>query len=183
MLSIISGWRASTDAKREIPIRWLPPDWRAKRRAEFERAVQLDPANVPARVDLAQYYTEAPAIMGGGLDKAREQAEQVAKYDAAKAHLILASGCRERETIRARPRASSGRRVNEREESGRHVAAIGRFLPSAGPLGRHAEGGAERDGAAGQAGRIVFRCGQRAVPGQPRFSWGRAVFAEILVFG
>jgi tetratricopeptide (TPR) repeat protein len=60
-----------------------------KAKAEFERAVQLDPANVPARVDLAQYYTEAPAIMGGGLDKARQQAEQVAKYDLAKAHLIL----------------------------------------------------------------------------------------------
>jgi tetratricopeptide (TPR) repeat protein len=61
-----------------------------KAKAEFERAVQLDPANVPARVDLAEYYTEAPAIMGGGLDKARQQAEQVAKYDPAKAHLILA---------------------------------------------------------------------------------------------
>ncbi len=60
-----------------------------KAKAEFERAVQLDPTNVPARVDLAQYYTEAPAIMGGGLDKARQQAEQVAKYDLAKAHLIL----------------------------------------------------------------------------------------------
>ncbi len=37
-----------------------------------------------------QYYTEAPAIMGGGLDKAREQAAQVNKYNAAEAHLILA---------------------------------------------------------------------------------------------
>jgi len=61
-----------------------------KAKAEFERAVQLDPANVPARVDLAEYYTEAPAIMGGGLDKAREQAAQLQKYDAAMAHLVLA---------------------------------------------------------------------------------------------
>jgi tetratricopeptide (TPR) repeat protein len=61
-----------------------------KAKAEFERAVQLDPANVQARVDLAEYYTEAPAIMGGGLDKARQQAGQVAKYDLGKAHLILA---------------------------------------------------------------------------------------------
>ena len=61
-----------------------------KAKSEFERAVQLDPASVPARVDLAQYYTEAPAIMGGGLDKAQAQAEQVAKYDLAKAHLVLA---------------------------------------------------------------------------------------------
>ncbi|MGC2110769.1 MAG: tetratricopeptide repeat protein [Candidatus Korobacteraceae bacterium] len=61
-----------------------------KAKNEFERAVQLDPTNVPARVDLAQYCTEAPAIMGGGLDKAWEQAALVEKYDAGMAHLILA---------------------------------------------------------------------------------------------
>src|SRR5215469_6634546 len=61
-----------------------------KAKSEFERAVQLDPTNVPARVDLAQYYTEAPSIMGGGLDKARDQANQVQKYDPGMAHLILA---------------------------------------------------------------------------------------------
>ncbi len=61
-----------------------------KAKNEFERAVQLDPANVEARSDLSKYYTQAPAIMGGGLDKAREQATQVGKYDAAEAHLIQA---------------------------------------------------------------------------------------------
>jgi tetratricopeptide (TPR) repeat protein len=61
-----------------------------KARNEFERAVQLDPANVPARVDLAQYYTEAPSFMGGGLDKARAQAGQVQGSDPAMAHLIQA---------------------------------------------------------------------------------------------
>jgi len=61
-----------------------------KAKNEFERAVQLDPSSVEARLDLAQYYTEAPAIMGGGLDKARDQAAQVARQNTAKAHLILA---------------------------------------------------------------------------------------------
>lgn len=61
-----------------------------KTKNEFERAVQLDPANEAARLDLAQYYTEAPAIMGGGLDKAREQATQMQKYDPSLSHLILA---------------------------------------------------------------------------------------------
>src|SRR5262249_44185826 len=61
-----------------------------KAKSELERAVQLDPRNVPARVDLAQYYTEAPSIMGGGLDKARDQAAQVQKYDPGMARLILA---------------------------------------------------------------------------------------------
>jgi tetratricopeptide (TPR) repeat protein len=61
-----------------------------KAKNEFERAVQLDPSSVEARLDLAQYYTEAPAIMGGGLDKARDQAAQVAKDNPAKSHLIRA---------------------------------------------------------------------------------------------
>ncbi len=61
-----------------------------KAKNEFERAVQLDPANVEARSDLSKYYVQAPAIMGGGLDKARDQAAQVNKYDLAEAHLILA---------------------------------------------------------------------------------------------
>jgi tetratricopeptide (TPR) repeat protein len=61
-----------------------------KAKAEFEQAVKLDPANVPAHADLAEYYTDAPSIMGGGTDKARDQATQVAKYDQATSHWILA---------------------------------------------------------------------------------------------
>jgi tetratricopeptide (TPR) repeat protein len=61
-----------------------------KAKNEFERAVQLDPSSVPARLDLSEYYTEAPGFMGGGVDKARDQAEQVEKYDAGTSHLILA---------------------------------------------------------------------------------------------
>jgi tetratricopeptide (TPR) repeat protein len=61
-----------------------------KTKSEFELAVRLDPANVQAHADLAEYYTDAPSIMGGGTDKARDQATQVAKYDQATAHWILA---------------------------------------------------------------------------------------------
>ena len=59
-----------------------------KVRREFERAVQLDPDNVAARTDLAEFYLEAPGIVGGGQDKARAQAEEVAKRNSAKAHWI-----------------------------------------------------------------------------------------------
>jgi tetratricopeptide (TPR) repeat protein len=61
----------------------------AKRvRNEFERAVQLDPNNVPARVDLAEFYLEAPGIVGGGQDKARVQADAVARLNPERAHWI-----------------------------------------------------------------------------------------------
>ncbi|HVP41825.1 MAG TPA: tetratricopeptide repeat protein [Terriglobales bacterium] len=59
-----------------------------KTRSEFEKAVQLDAGNVGARSDLAEFYAEAPGIVGGGKDKARREAEQLASRDAAAAHWI-----------------------------------------------------------------------------------------------
>ncbi len=57
---------------------------------EFERAVALNPRNVSARADLSEYYVEAPAIMGGGLAKARSQASNVQGLDPAAADWIRA---------------------------------------------------------------------------------------------
>ena len=59
-----------------------------KVRTEFEQAVQLDPDNVDARTDLAEFYLEAPGIVGGGQDKARAQLQTLAKLDPAKAHWV-----------------------------------------------------------------------------------------------
>ncbi len=49
-----------------------------KVRGEFERAVQLNPKDVEARLDLAEFYLAAPGVMGGGEQKAREQARYIA---------------------------------------------------------------------------------------------------------
>jgi tetratricopeptide (TPR) repeat protein len=61
-----------------------------KVRIEFEAAVRLDSANVEAHADLADFYVQAPRIMGGGIDKAAAQAEQLASLDPAEAHLVRA---------------------------------------------------------------------------------------------
>jgi len=60
-----------------------------KVRTEFERAVALDPKNAINRTDLAEFYLEAPGIVGGGQDKARAQADALSQLDAAKAHWII----------------------------------------------------------------------------------------------
>lgn len=44
-----------------------------KAKGAMERAVELDPANIEARANLIQFYLQAPAMMGGGVDKARQQ--------------------------------------------------------------------------------------------------------------
>ena len=61
-----------------------------KTKNEFERAVELDPRNVSARADLSEYYVEAPAIMGGGLTKARHQASELQSLDPAAAQWVRA---------------------------------------------------------------------------------------------
>lgn len=47
----------------------------------MERAVELDSTNVEARVNLVQFYLQAPAMMGGGVEKAREQVAALMKRD------------------------------------------------------------------------------------------------------
>jgi tetratricopeptide (TPR) repeat protein len=59
-----------------------------KVRIEFERAVELDPRNWEARTDLAEFYLEAPSIVGGGKDKARAQADATVSLNPAVAHAI-----------------------------------------------------------------------------------------------
>jgi len=61
-----------------------------KIRQEFERAVELDASNVYARSDLAEFYIEAPAFMGGGKNKARQEAVAIAQQDAAVGHWLQA---------------------------------------------------------------------------------------------
>ncbi|MEM7108929.1 MAG: tetratricopeptide repeat protein [Bacteroidota bacterium] len=45
------------------------------------KAIDLDPKHVSARVTLANYYIQAPAIAGGSYSKALEQAEEIKKID------------------------------------------------------------------------------------------------------
>jgi cytochrome c-type biogenesis protein CcmH/NrfG len=61
-----------------------------KVRSEFETAVRLNPNNVEARADLADFYVQAPSILGGGTDKAATQAQQLSLLDPAETHLVRA---------------------------------------------------------------------------------------------
>ena len=61
-----------------------------KVRDAFEHAVALGPSNVYAANDLAEYYVAAPALVGGGLDKASRLASTEASRFPALSHRILA---------------------------------------------------------------------------------------------
>jgi tetratricopeptide (TPR) repeat protein len=59
-----------------------------KCRSSFERAVELDPQNWEARSDLAEFYLNAPGIVGGGKDKAQAQADAIMPLNPAIAHWL-----------------------------------------------------------------------------------------------
>lgn len=70
---------------------WITAAGLAKHvRSEFETAVRLNPNNVDARTDLAEFYLEAPGIVGGGKDKAEQQAETLLSLDPPMAHWVKA---------------------------------------------------------------------------------------------
>ena len=61
-----------------------------KTRTEFQRAVDLNPKDMDARLDLAEFYLEAPGIVGGGQDKARAQAKVIGTVSPDREHWIYA---------------------------------------------------------------------------------------------
>ncbi len=69
-----------------------------KVREEFERAVQLDAKNVEARLDLAEFYVEAPAFLGGGEQKARAQAQSIGLLDPGREHWVYANIAEKKKT-------------------------------------------------------------------------------------
>jgi tetratricopeptide (TPR) repeat protein len=68
----------------------LPIGLALKTRDEFHRAAALAPTDANAGIDVAEYYLEAPGMMGGGVDKAREQAKIIGKVSPAQEHWVYA---------------------------------------------------------------------------------------------
>lgn len=67
---------------------WIAATLAKKVVHQFEAAVQLNPKSVDARSDLAEFYLEAPSLVGGGRDKAEQQAAYLASLDPAVAHWV-----------------------------------------------------------------------------------------------
>ena len=61
-----------------------------KVKAEFEKAVQLDPTMVEPRMGLVDFYSIAPGVMGGSMDKARAQAAELVKLHPMRGHMAYA---------------------------------------------------------------------------------------------
>jgi tetratricopeptide (TPR) repeat protein len=89
--SLYHLWMGRIDGEKADRAGFLSAAGLAKKvRTSFERAVELDPSNWEARTDLAEFYTEAPGIVGGGKAKARAQADALLALNPGMAHWVLA---------------------------------------------------------------------------------------------
>jgi Tfp pilus assembly protein PilF len=61
-----------------------------KTREAFERATALDSANLEALGDLFEFYLQAPAIIGGGVDKAEAIAVRIGQLSEPESHYVRA---------------------------------------------------------------------------------------------
>jgi len=84
-------WLGRIYGERADRVTFLKAAGLAKKvRTEFEQAVALDPNSWEARTDLAEFYLEAPFIVGGGEDKARAQADLLLPLNPGMAHWVRA---------------------------------------------------------------------------------------------
>lgn len=62
-----------------------------KIKRSYEKAVAIDPQNLEAQLGLIEYYTQAPSIMGGSLEKALETAKTILTFNEKEGYLALSN--------------------------------------------------------------------------------------------
>ena len=55
--------------------------WAKKCKGAYDKAVELDPKNIAARYSVMEFCRQAPGFLGGGMDKAYEQAAEIKKLN------------------------------------------------------------------------------------------------------
>jgi len=95
-----------------------------KARNEFQKAVDLDGSYVQGLSDLLDYCLEAPGFLGGGLDRAKVVASQLAKVSAAEGHRAEA-------LIRVKEKDYAGAQKEFQEALNAAPGRLGRLLDMA----------------------------------------------------
>lgn len=89
--SVYHQWLGDALIQRTMQVSMLKkPGYAKKAHKTWLKAVELDPDNIDARFSLIQYCLGAPGFMGGGKDKALEQADEIVKRDPRLGHHALA---------------------------------------------------------------------------------------------
>ncbi|MCU1329618.1 MAG: Tetratricopeptide 2 repeat protein [Bryobacterales bacterium] len=129
-----------------------------KTREAFERAVKLDPKNSEAVNDLFEFYIEAPGMVGGGHDKARNLLPVISKNSTAEAAFASA---------RLAEASKEHRKAEEqlREAVARAPKEVGRLIDLAGFFARHGRF---------EESDKTFTEAERLAPEEPKVIFARA---------
>ena len=74
----------------ETSVFFMAVKYASETRKNFEKAVELNPANLEAVNDLLSFYLDAPGFLGGGLDPANKLTELIRKSDPVEYQCALA---------------------------------------------------------------------------------------------
>ncbi|MEZ5402743.1 MAG: tetratricopeptide repeat protein [Bryobacteraceae bacterium] len=127
-------WLGKTYGRRaETASFFSAPGLASRCRREFERAVELDPANLDALADLFEYYLEAPGFLGGGRDKAADAARRLGRANGARGENALARMAEKDKKFDEAERHWKRAAELEANEPGR-IADVARFLARRGRM-------------------------------------------------
>lgn len=94
-------WLGNAYGRKALEVMMLAkPKWAGKCRDAYEKAVAVSPSDPDPRLQLIQYYLQAPGFMGGGRDKAEAQVQALQAIGSVWGHigraaLLLADDKRE----------------------------------------------------------------------------------------
>ena len=120
----------------ETSVFFTAMKYAAETRKNFEKAVQLAPANLEAVNDLLSFYLDAPGFLGGGLDPATRLAETIRQHDPVEYQCALAQISIHRKDFDAAERQlrkaveMEPRRVNRLVDLAKFLATRGRLSES-----------------------------------------------------
>lgn len=93
-------WLGKTYGRRAEEASFLTAfSYAKKTHLSFEKAVALDPNNLEALGDLFEYYLQAPAIVGGGVEKAANVALSIGRLNQPEYHYALARLAEKRQDL------------------------------------------------------------------------------------
>ncbi|MBI3933958.1 MAG: tetratricopeptide repeat protein [Acidobacteria bacterium] len=178
--SVYWDWLGRAYGKRAETSSFLTaPSYASKTRQYFEKAVELDAANLDAADDLIEYYLEAPGFLGGGAEKAAQLSERIRSRAPARYHSMQAR-LAEKDKKPAVAEQHWRAAVEAAPEEAGRLIDLARFLAR---QGRHSESDAAFEQAAHLAPDSVQLKFQRArtyIDSQRNLDQARALLQEYL---
>jgi tetratricopeptide (TPR) repeat protein len=157
--STLHHWLGKAYGRRaETASVFLAPGLASKARQSFEKAVELNSANIEAVNDLFSYYLEAPGFLGGGLDKAEALSKRIQSLDAVEYHYAQAQLAEKRKEFKTAE-------MHFRRAVELAPRQVGRIIDLAVFLSRHGRQ---------QESETVFAQAEKVAPNEPRLLFERA---------